>query len=292
MEKLKRIASGKMSKTVRNIIIFSAVAISCGWFGILIDQQIDQPAEQETLGMGLWLIAPLLTVVVLRSFAGDGWKDVHIRPNFSENLKWHGIAIFAFPLITAITLFLGKIFGWIDFHYFQADIYWTAFLTAFIPNFIKNIFEESVWRGYLTTKLIQLKIKDIWLYLIVGFIWGIWHLPYYLHFLPESDMHQVLPVSQLSFAIIAIFSMICWTVLFVEVFRLTQSIWSVVLLHSIEDSLINHLIIDKHLLILEGKEFLISPIVGIIPLSLFLLLGIFLRRERKRKENRSISLSF
>lgn len=279
-----------MAQTIRNIIIFSVVALTCGWLGFLIDQLIQQPSEQETLGMGLWLIAPLLTVILLRSFAGDGWKDLHIKPNFSNNLKWYGIAIFAFPSITAIVLFLGKTLGWIDFQHFQAKIYWATFLSTFIPNFIKNIFEESVWRGYLTTKLIQLKIKDIWLYLIVGSVWGIWHLPYYLHFLPESDINQVLPVSKFSFAIIAIFSMICWTVLFVEIFRLTQSIWSVVLLHSIEDSFINHLIIDKHITILEGKEFLISPIVGIIPLSLFLLLGLFLRNERMKKEYRLISV--
>jgi CAAX amino terminal protease family protein len=29
-------------------------------------------------------------------------------------------------------------------------------------------FEESAWRGYLTARLLSLKIKGVWLYLIVG----------------------------------------------------------------------------------------------------------------------------
>jgi membrane protease YdiL (CAAX protease family) len=159
----------------------------------------------------------------------------------------------------------------------------TGFVATLLPNFVKNIFEEFVWRGYLTTKLLNEKVKDIWLYLIVGGIWGIWHLPYYLCFLPEAEMYQVLPVGRLVFALVAIISMICWTVMFVELFRLTKSIWSVVLLHMVEDSLINHLVTDGHIAIVAGKEFLISPISGIITSSLYLSVGLLLRRSRISK---------
>ena len=275
-----------MNKTIRNIIIFAIVAIGCGWFGVFVDKLVEQQPEGESLGMGIWLVFPLLAVILLRFFAGDGWKDLGIRPNFKGNLKWYIAALLIYPFVTAIVLLLGKIFGWIDFSNFRTDIYLAGFLTTLLPNFIKNIFEESVWRGYLTTKLIQEKVKDIWLYLIVGGIWGVWHLPYYLRFLPEADMYQVLPVGKLAFALVAIVSMICWTIMFVEIFRLTKSIWSVVLLHMVEDSLINHLVIDGHIIITAGKEFLISPIAGIITSILYLGVGLFLRQKRiEKREN-------
>jgi len=275
-----------MNKTIRNIIIFAIVAIGCGWFGVFIDKFVEQQPEGESLGMGIWLVFPLLTVILLRFFAGDGWKDLGIRPNFKGNLKWYIIALLIYPFVTAIVLLLGKIFEWIDFSNFRTDIYLAGFLTTLLPNFIKNIFEESVWRGYLTTKLIQEKVKDIWLYLIVGGIWGVWHLPYYLRFLPEADMYQILPVGKLVFALVAIVSMVCWTIMFVEIFRLTKSIWSVVLLHMVEDSLINHLLIDGHIIITAGKEFLISPIAGIITSILYLGVGLFLRQKRiEKREN-------
>ena len=273
-----------MNKTIRNIIIFSVVAITCGWFGVFVDKFVEPQPEGESLGMGIWLVFPLLTVILLRFFAGDGWKDLGIRPNFKGNLKWYAIAVLVYPFVTAIVLLFGKIFGWIDFANFRTDVYLAGLVATLLPNFIKNIFEESVWRGYLTTKLLKEKVKDIWLYLIVGGIWGVWHLPYYLRFLPEADMYQILPVGRLAFALVAIISMICWTVMFVEIFRLTKSIWSVVILHMVEDSVINHLVIDGHIAIVAGKEFLISPIAGIITSTLYLGVGLFLRQKRIKKE--------
>lgn len=272
-----------MNKNIRNIIIFAFVAFTCGWLGVFVDKFVEPQPDGETLGAGIWLVLPLLAVLLLRLFAGDGWKDLGFRPNFKGNAKWYIIALLIYPLVTAIVLTVGKILGWIDFTNFRAEVYFAGFVAALLPNFVKNIFEESVWRGYLTTKLLKEKVRDIWLYLIVGGIWGIWHLPYYLCFLPQADMYQVLPVGRLAFTLVAIISMICWTVMFVEIFRLTKSIWSVVLLHMVEDSLINHLVIDGHIAIVAGKEFLISPISGIITSSLYLGVGLLLRRSRISK---------
>ena len=280
-----------MNKNIRNIIIFAFVAFSCGWLGVLVDKFVEPQPEGESLGMGIWLVLPLLTVILLRLFASDGWKDLGFNPNYNGNAKWYFIALLIYPLVTAVVLTVGRIIGWIDFTNFRTEAFFTGFIAALLPSFVKNIFEESVWRGYLTTKLLHEKIKDIWLYLIVGGIWGVWHLPYYLCFLPQADMYQVLPVGRLAFALIAIISMICWTVMFVEIFRLTKSIWSVVLLHAVEDSLINHLVIDGHITIVAGKEFLISPIAGIIPLFLYLGVGLLLRQSRISKmKNKNISL--
>ena len=278
-----------MNKNIRNIIIFAFVAFTCGWLGVLVDKFVEPQSENESLGMGIWLVFPLLTVILLRFFAGDGWKDLGIKPNFKGNTKWYIIALLIYPLVTTVVLSLGKMLGWIDFTNFRTEVYLTGFVAALLPNFVKNFFEESVWRSFLTTKLLNEKIKDSWLYLIVGGVWGIWHLPYYLCFLPQADMYQILPVGRLAFALVAIVSMICWTVMYVEIFRLTKSIWSVILLHMVEDSLINHLVIDGHIAIVAGKEFLISPISGIITSCLYLGVGLLLRRSRieRKMSNRT-----
>jgi Co/Zn/Cd efflux system component len=70
--------------------------------------------------------------------------------------------------------------------------------------------------------------------------------------------------------------------MFVELYRLTKSIWPVVLLHMIEDSLINHLVIDRHITIVSGKEILVSPIAGIITAILYVGVGLLLRKYRIR----------
>jgi hypothetical protein len=262
------------------VSIFIAVSLLCGWLGLLVDQFIESPPDQESLGMGIWLVLPLFATIFLRFFAGDGWKDIGIKPNFKGNIKWYIASLFIYPFVTAIILVLGKLFGWTSFSNFRINVYLAGFAGTLIPNFIKNIFEESVWRGYLTAKLFKTKVRDIWIYLIAGGIWGLWHLPYYLFFLQHSDMFQVLPVSRFVFTIMAVIGMICWAVMFTELYRITKSIWPVVLLHTVEDSLINHLVIDGHITIIVGKEIMVSPIAGIITSILYIGVGLFLRKKR------------
>ena len=274
-------------KSIRNISIFVFVAIVSGWLGLLVDKFIVPQTEKGSPGMGIWLVLPLLTTILLRLFAGDGWKDIGLNPNFKGKLKWYFISLIIFPIVTIAILILGKIFGWISFANFRTNAYITGFTSTVVANFIKNLFEESVWRGYLTTKLLKLNKKDFWIYLIVGGVWGAWHLPYYLFFLPQSVMYQILPVDKLVFALIAIMSMLCWTIMFVELYRITRSLWPVVLLHMMEDSVINHLVIDGHISIAAGKEILISPIAGIITSIFYIIVGLQLRRNRIMKEKKS-----
>lgn len=275
-------------KIIRNINIFIFVVLASGWLGLLIDKFIEPQTDRESLGMGIWLVLPLLATILLRFFARDGWRDIGLKPNFKGNIKWYFISLIIFPIVTISTLLIGGMLGWINFSNFRMDVYIAGFTSTLIASFIKNIFEESVWRGYLTTKLLKLHTKDIWVYLIVGGVWGVWHLPYYLFFLPQSDMYQILPVDRLVFALVAIISMICWTIMFVELYHITKSIWPVVLLHMVEDSLINHLIIDGHITIATGKEIFISPIVGIITSIFYVIVGILLRRARIMKKNNTV----
>jgi len=270
-------------KNIRNISIFVVISLASGWLGLLVDKLITSQMNEESIGMAIWLVLPLLATMFLRFFAGDGWKDIGIKFNFKGNVKWYFAALMIYPSVTAAILAIGKIFGWISFSNLRTDVYLTGFVTLLLPNLIKNFFEESVWRGYLTAKLLHTKIKDIWLYTIVGMVWGAWHLPYYLYFLPETDISQVLPSGKLAIALIAIISMTCWSIMFVEIYRLTKSIWSVVLLHTIEDSVINHLVIDGHITIMAGKEMLISPIAGVITSIFYLSIGLLLRQRRIAK---------
>lgn len=267
-------------KTVRNVIIFSVFALIVGWIGIGIDHLLPEQEEEETLGMAFWLITPLLLVILLRTFFGDGWKDAGLKPNFKGNLKWYGVAFLIFPLVTLITVVVGSLFGSIDSSAFDAQSYFEVFVGLFFINILKNVFEESVWRGYLTAKLIQLKLSDWSIYLIVGLIWGLWHAPYYISFLPEESIYTVLPVDKVLFALIAVVNITVWSVMFTEIFRLTKSVWAAVLLHASEDAVVNHLVIDGYISFSPNTEIWFSPICGVLPTLLFLAIGIWLRKQR------------
>lgn len=270
-------------RTVRNLIIFTAVALSSGGVGAYIDTLVPPQAEEDTLGMAFWLVLPLIAVILLRSFAGDGWKDGGFAPRFRGNLGWYAGALFIFPAVTAVASGTGAAAGVIRFEGFEAGAYFRLLVGLFFINLLKNFFEESVWRGYLTAKLVRLKLSDIKIYLIAGMVWGLWHVPYYLIFLEEETVRSILPVEPLLFAIFAVLHMIVWTVMFTELFRITQSVWSVVLLHASEDATVNHLIIDGHITFSSGGEWIFSPVCGLVPGALYLGIGLWMRKRRMAK---------
>jgi membrane protease YdiL (CAAX protease family) len=261
-----------------SLLIFCILTLVSGWLGYTLDQFLTDQQEGETLGMGLWLVLPLVVSLVIR-FITEDWKNIGLNPNVFRYGLWYGVAIMIYPVVTLLVVMLGRFLGWIDTSSFSKELYSAALFAALLPNFIKNIFEEFVWRGYLTRKLIDARTSDVGIYLIVGGVWGAWHIPYYLFFLPQSTLAQVLPVGITPFILISIFTMTAWTVMYVELYRITKSIWPVVVLHMIEDSVVNHLVLDKHIVINE-HPILISPIAGLITTTLYLGIGLWLRKKR------------
>ncbi|WP_341300079.1 CPBP family intramembrane glutamic endopeptidase [Lysinibacillus sp. FSL H8-0500] len=271
-----------------NMIAFTIVVLLCGWLGVWVDKSLPEQPQGDSLGMGIWLISPLFVTILLRAFAGDGWRDMGLSLNLKGNVKWYITALLIYPVITSIIVLVGYVFNWIDFSNFDMSTIVSVFVSGLLIQFIKNFFEESVWRGYLTSKLIQLKLNDLWLYVSVGGVWGAWHIPYFLVFLTENDITSVLPVNRWVFMLVGIVTIIFWNVMYTEIYLMTKSIWPLVLMHMTEDALVNPLILEGYLNIAQGKEILISPTAGIITTFLYLLVGLMLRTKRKRQESRRI----
>lgn len=276
-------------KTICGIVVFIVIVIISGWMGILVDSLLAEQPKGDSLGMGIWLILPMLTAIAIILFSKDSRKDIGFKLNFKGNIKWYLASVLIFPVVTGIILIIGATTKWIDLSALNLKPFFWAFCSTLLINFIKNILEETVWRGYLTSQLVKLNLNDWKIYLIVGCVWGIWHIPYYLVFLPEADMQAILPVSRAIFAIVAIITMLCWSVMFIELYRVTKSIWPCVILHMVEDSLINPLVISGYISIAVGKEILVSPITGVITSILYLAVGLGIRAYRRRTAQMIIS---
>jgi len=271
------------AKGTRNLLIFIIAVIGSGWLGLIVDSLLQDQPEGNTLGMGLWLVLPLLTVVVLRTWVGEGWRGAGLSLNLKRGWQWYLVALLIYPVVTGIILLVGGVSGLISLDNLDVNALLSVFFSLLLAQLIKNIFEEFVWRGYLTAKLIKKGLNDWNIYWIAGLIWGVWHVPYYLFFLPEDMMYSILPVNKILFALLAILSMIAWSVMFVELYRVTNSIWPGVLMHAVEDSLLNPLVIDGYITITSGKEIWISPICGVLTSLLYIAVGLLIRAVRKRK---------
>ncbi len=267
-------------RTLRNVILFSFVAVVCGWVGVGVDKLLGQPSNLESLGALIFISSPILCMVLLRLFGGDGWKDLPLKPNFRRNARWYLFAIVVYPVVIGITLFVGKLFGWVDVSKFSIAAYSPVFIAAFLPQCLKNIFEESVWRGYLTVKVEQLTQNEWLVYLVVALVWQVWHLPYYLILLDDAYLASFFPFGNVLFVVTSFVVIGVWTIMYTEIFFLSRSLLLVVLMHAMEDAL-NPLISEGFAVVLPDKALLVSPSFGLIPLLLYLVIGLWLRRIRK-----------
>ena len=270
-------------KTLRNVILFSLVAISCGWIGVGVNQLLGEPSNLESLGSGIFIASPIVCMILLRLLGGDGWKDFPLKPRFKQNTRWYIFAIAVYPVVIGITLFVGKLLGWVDVSKFSIAAYLPVFATAFLPVFIKNILEETAFRGYLTVKMEQLTQNEWLIYVVVAFVCQIWHLPYNLIFLDDAYQATFFPYSKELFVLVSFVVIAVWTIMYTEIFFLSRSLLLVVLMHSMKDAL-NPLISEGFTVISPDKTLLVSPLFGLIPTLIYLVIGLYLRRIRKSKE--------
>ncbi|HHK5533626.1 TPA: CPBP family glutamic-type intramembrane protease [Bacillus mobilis] len=263
-----------------HLIIFVLIVLASGWIGVFLDSLlIDQP-EGNSLGMGLWLILPFLASILLRIIGRD-WNDFGIKPNLKGNFKWYFVAILIYPFVTLITICLALFFGVVNISNFEMSSLCSLILMSTIGNFIKNIFEEFSWRGYSTPKLIELKLNDWFIYIISGLIWALWHAAYYLVFLPNEYFESI---SRLNMLLSGCILMVSWSIMYVEIYRLTKSVWPCVIMHAIEDAVPTVLITITGIITLtNSSDFWLNPINGFVATVLFLGIGIVLRSIRIKK---------
>lgn len=272
----------KVSKRDKIMLaVFLFVTITAGSFGYFLDQLLTEQPEGNSLGMGLWLVLPFSTGVVLQMINKD-WSRIGVRPNFKNNFKWYTIAFMIFPCITLVSVILAGISGGLIVREIEINALFGLMLTTFIANFIKNIFEEFAWRGYLLLNLQKLGMNDWYLYLTNGFIWGMWHITYYMFFLPDEYFTEI---SRPMMVIVGTVLMIFWTPMFVEIRRLTNSVWPCVILHSMEDAVPTMLFVTANVFQIEERySVMLDPIYGIVPTALVLFVGLGLRKYRVKRE--------
>lgn len=263
------------------LAVFIFVTITAGCFGYFVDQLLTEQPKGNSLGMGLWLVLPFFTGIALQVINKDLYR-IGFRPNLKNNLKWYAVAVMIFPCITLVISILAKISGGFIVREIALNALFALMFTTFFASFIKNIFEEFAWRGYLFLNLEKIGMNDWYLYLTNGLIWGMWHVTYYMFFLPDKYFTEI---SRPMMVIVGIILMIFWTPMFIEIRRLTDSVWPCVILHSMEDAVPTMLFVTANVFQIEERYFVIlNPISGIVPTVLVFFIGLGLRKYRVRPD--------
>lgn len=269
----------------KRLLGVAGLTLASGWIGVGLNRILRQRNSMESPGTLAWITAPLAATFVERmtrpNAAPSGWSS-----RVSQEWPWYAVGAATFPAVTVGALRYGEFRGWVDASRLDKHALATKSLTLLAPAMLKNVFEEAVWRGYFTSELQQRRISDGALSLSVGLIWGLWHAPYYLFFLPEEEIRRVLDVSRPRFTATAVATIVAWTVPYTELYRLSGSIWPCVVMHAFEDAFVNTLVLDGHLEIASDRKYLVSPTVGINPSAIYVAVGLTMRRFRLRSARR------
>lgn len=268
-----------LKNSKHNLIYFIIITLISGWIGVLIDLILTEQPEGNSLGMGIWLVLPFLCGIVFRIREKE-WKGFGLSLNIKAGWKSCVIAVFIYPAITLITLMLALCFEAVDIFTASRSGFLSAIAASLGGSFLKNIFEEFAWRGYLTPGLIKYNLNDWLIYGISGLIWGLWHTAYYMVFLgDEYFLTSSRPETLISGCLI----MIIWSILFVEIYRMTESVWPCVILHSMEEATSAILVATGAFVKYSGLgQTLFDPVTGILSIIIIAGAGLFLRKKRMR----------
>jgi membrane protease YdiL (CAAX protease family) len=249
-------------RTIRNLSIFAAVTIGVGWLGAVLNRLLNMKDPNNNLGLLLWLIAPLTTSLLLRAFGGDGWKDIGLWPKFRGNCRAYWFSLLAYPFMIGSVLAAGLLAGSTSLLRLDGSALLTLTAVSFGSNFFKNIFEEFSWRGYLTPRLQALGISRLANHLITGVVWGAWHLPYWFVLWGKTGMQSVTTISLIPFVLLSLLALLPTAVIFGELRMQTNSIWPVMLIHTVANAVTLVILSEGFVSLNPGLEFFFIPAIG------------------------------
>jgi len=164
-----------------NLVLFFVITFLTSWIlwlpSVLVNFGIISSGPIQILGQfavfGPFIAAFALT---LKNLGKDGAKTLFISGwNIKFNKKW--ILVLFLPILIALVTFL--IVSVLEP---TNRLQYATPLIMWIPNFVLFYFiggpftEEYGWRGYALDRL-QSKFNALLSSLILGLIWGLWHLP-------------------------------------------------------------------------------------------------------------------
>ncbi len=183
----------------KHLLLFFVITLAWTWgFGFA---PIFMGIEGTPLGTFLFYFgggAPSVTAlfIVFLTYSKEQRKDYFMRC-FSfryMGIKWLGLTVLFFTLISFIGIWIGVyLLGYAmpEMNYIHAIIQnpLNLFLVLFFSVISGPLNEEFGWRGYALDRLF-VKYGFTRATLLLGFIWGIWHLAWY--FTPGQAQYDLL----------------------------------------------------------------------------------------------------
>lgn len=219
------------SKNKKVIILYIAITMALTWLlqfmpliiGLDIENTSISSFDFASLFFDLGGMMPTLigVIFVLVFYTKDGIKDF-LKRCFVPNKECISAILISLVLICTevfVTQMISRLLGAENLGFegikliAQNPLYFFYFL---FWGIISGPFsEEFGWRGFLTDRLFR-KDKLLQMSLLIGFVWGIWHLP--LYFYPaqiQHDWFMINPILGLLFIVSCMSAALVYTTIYV-----------------------------------------------------------------------------
>ena len=241
----------KLSKENRNLSLFFVIAFAWSWLFWL----------PEVLWNSRMYIAPFGPTVsaFLLTYADEGVRGVKNLlkrgVDFHFRKIWLIPIFFLMPAIVGLSLLLAILTGESMPEMPVLSQPWIIIPAFFYILFLGGPLEEEFgWRGYALDRL-QMKYNALVASVILGFIWGLWHLP--LFFMPRQEMYYNIPIWGF------ILGTILFSIIFTWIYNNTGgSILAMLLLHTMGN--LSHFIFPVNATKLGGLYSLILNLVVVV----------------------------
>ena len=246
-------ATSAPSPSPARIAIYVIAVLGLGWLGPLVDHTFGH-GHGEGPGQLLWILVPVGAATMLRWRGGDGCADAGIRRTGRSNGPWYLLSSSFYPVVMTTAAIGGLLAGHWDTYDDWAPLRFAAIaLVAMAPFTLTAIAEEFGWRGYLTPHLDATGVGRFANHVIVGVVWGLWHLPYMtLHWdFTDESLWTLAPRVVLGTTVAA--------VVYGEIRLRTGSVWPAVVMHATSNAIAGALLDDHVLLQSEATSWIFSP---------------------------------
>jgi uncharacterized protein len=229
-------------KIKRNVVIYVIGILLLAVIAIMV------AATGNAAGVQIFFVGPILMMVLLRFFGGDGWKDAGLSLKLKESWHWYLFSLFVYPITISAVIVMGIILGMTRINGNLTTLlpaFFAGMATLLIPKMLFAMFEEWGWRGYLEPRLAALGVPDIWRHLFVGLVWAVWHFPLFLT--PGfTEIHYAI------FFPLFVISVMLAAIVYGQLRKASGTVWTSVLMHGIANTF-GGAIIQMNLLTINNK---------------------------------------
>ncbi len=156
----------------KEIFIFSATVIALSSIICFISYKLD---DQNVSILAVFTPSIVALVLTATLQGKKGVYELFVKQTFRKTaFKWFLLSVIAIPVLASLAVLTS-----LDFDITRFHLRTTQLLPQMVVIVLIALGEEYGWRGFLLPRLMK-KLNVFYSSIILGLIWGSWHLPAYL----------------------------------------------------------------------------------------------------------------